>query len=345
MPVHQRKGSPFWWYDFTLNGVRHRGSTKKEGKREAVAAEREERARLTAQTKHVESWRIREVLGTYWEEKLQHGNTAGGQEQMLFNISDLLGPDTPLEKIDTLSIVAFIAKRRGKLIGKANPTPIQRNTVNRDLATIKAAFNHAHKVHGKMLPNISWKELAVPEPPHRIRFLSRDEFDALIAAAHPDIRPIIRFAVATGLRKTNVLDLDWSEISLGNGLVSVKVKGGKAHSVKLTRPLRADLARTPPKDRKGKVFETLNFRKRWQAAVKDAGLVNVRFHDLRHTSASWARQAGADLADIRDHLGHSNMNVTMRYAHVKPEEHVTAADRISEVLWAQSMTQKTEKAS
>jgi integrase len=53
---------------------------------------------------------------------------------------------------------------------------------------------------------------------------------------------------------------------------------------------------------------------------------------LRHTFASWARQAGADLADIKEGLNHSNINMTLRYAHIKPDETITAADRVSERL-------------
>jgi hypothetical protein len=66
------------------------------------------------------------------------------------------------------------------------------------------------------------------------------------------------------------------------------------------------------------VFDWTNFRKRWEAAVKAAGLVDFHFHDLRHTFASWARMNRADLADISEALDHSTVAVTMRYAHIKP---------------------------
>ena len=86
-----------------------------------------------------------------------------------------------------------------------------------------------------------------------------------------------------------------------------------------------------------------NFRSRWQRAVKAAELVDFRFHDLRHTFASWARMAGADLADICEALGHSDISVTMRHAHIEPIEHRTAFDRFSEGVWAQSETQTAMK--
>jgi integrase len=77
------------------------------------------------------------------------------------------------------------------------------------------------------------------------------------------------------------------------------------------------------------VFDVTNFRKRWDAAVKAAELEDFRFHDLRHTFASWARMNGADLADIKEALHHSTLNMSLRYAHIKPDEHVTAFDRIA----------------
>lgn len=350
MSVYKRAGSPFFYYSFTIDGVRYRGSTespvgkgKRAAERKADLIRDEIAEQVEIKRKFGADWRIRDVLGAYWNERLKHGNTKGGQEAMVLNLSALLGPDTMLSDVTNVTIIDMIAKRRGQTTGKLNPRLIARNTVNRDLATLKAAFRHAHLIHKKPLPAINWKELMVAEPPNRTRFLSRDEFDRLIAAADPVIVPIIRFAVLVGLRKGNVLNLDWNEVNLGNALVTVKVKGGKGHSVKLTAPLRADLARTDPDKRKGKVFDTTNFRRRFAKAVKDAGLVNFKFHDLRHTSASWARQAGADIADIKEHLGHSSISVTMRYAHIVPEEHVTAADRVSEKLWSQNLSQSRKK--
>jgi integrase len=89
-------------------------------------------------------------------------------------------------------------------------------------------------------------------------------------------------------------------------------------------------------EEKGKVFDTTNFEKRWRAATKAAGLIDFRFHDLRHTFASWARQSGADIADVKDALGHSDISMTMRYAHIRPDAENTAFDKVSAALAAHS---------
>jgi integrase len=194
-------------------------------------------------------------------------------------------------------------------------------------------------MHGQQIPALAWSRIKLPEPPNRIRFLSRDEYAFLLSVCDPELQKLVKMAVATGLRKANLLYLDWREVDLSSSRITVAVKGDHMHSVRLTSEARAALATVT--DRRGKVFDTTNFRRRWQNAVKRAGLENFRFHDLRHTFASWARMSGADLADICEALGHSNISVTMRYAHIEPAQHKTAFDRISEMVWSHSESQST----
>ena len=131
----------------------------------------------------------------------------------------------------------------------------------------------------------------------------------------------------------NILKMEWHQVDLHGGTITVmRTKGMKPGSVQIVAPLRAALARTPAKKRKGPVFDTTNFKRRWMAATKAAALVDFHFHDLRHTFASWARQNGADLADICEALMHSSVGVTMRYAHIRKGEDVTAFDRVASLF-------------
>jgi integrase len=86
------------------------------------------------------------------------------------------------------------------------------------------------------------------------------------------------------------------------------------------------------------VFVRTGFRRRWANATKAARLDDVRFHDLRHTFASWARIAGADLATIKEAMDHSHISVTMRYAHINPQTHRTAFDAAADMLNAAQST-------
>lgn len=214
---------------------------------------------------------------------------------------------------------------------------IQPNGVNRDFAYLAAALRHAQTMHGKQIPSLAWKRIKVAEPPHRTRYLSREEYGRLLERCSPELALIVKIAVATGLRKSNILRMDWREVDLSGGTITVTVKGNKRHSVKMAPALRAALSTLP--HRTGQVLDTRNFRKQWEAAVRDARIENFRFHDLRHTAATWMRMGGADLADICEALGHSDVSVTMRYAHIEPEHHVTAFDRISARVWSQNMAQ------
>lgn len=331
MPVYQRKGSPFWWFSFSVRGVRFRGSTGKTSEREARLVEAEELIKQTGRTRHGDEWRLRDVLGAYWSEHAERTKSADDIFHQFELLYQFLGRDLPISDLTNAMLMDYRAARRGGAIRKNGRKigGVAAQTVNRDLSHLQAAMNWARDVHGKIMPPIAWGRLKVKEAPHRIRFAGADEFAALFAAAAPPIRPILLCAVTTGLRKANILRLEWHQVDLNGSTITLPVtKGGKPHMVKIVPALRAELGRTDPKHRRGKVFDTTNFRKRWHAALTAANMTDFRFHDLRHTFASWARQNGADLADICDALNHSNVSVTMRYAHIKPNSKTTAFDRV-----------------
>lgn len=334
MPVTQREGSPFWQYSFTVNGVRFRGSTGCTSKREAELVEAERRHEAKNRRTHKDPWRLRDCFGAYWNEHAKHKRSGMFVFRKLDALSRIIGKDMLLTEITNASLLDYRARRRGE--------GLQAHTVNRDFACLKAALNHARTMHKQDVPVLEWKRLKAKEPHHRVRFLSQQEYQSLLAVSDPELQRIIRFAVATGLRKDNVLSLDWLEVDLSSARITVTIKGDKLHSIRITPEVRAMLATDT--ERKGRVFDTMNFRRRWTRAVKNAELHDFRFHDLRHTFASWARMAGADLADICEALGHSDISVTMRYAHIEPIEHRTAFDRVSEGVWAQSMSQNARKA-
>lgn len=344
MSVRQREGSPYWWYDFTIGGVRFRGSTGQTHKGKAREVERDEQARAKDGQVQRGDWRLIDALATYWKE---HGSSCDSEATIFHQLAMLrkgLGRDKRISKISNADLLDYRAKRKGGLgveEGKRKPGD---SSVNREIEILRAALRWCHRVHNQPLPKLEWGLVKQAEPPGRIRFLSQEEYEAIMLVAHDDLKPILLCAVATGLRLGNVLRLDWSEVSLSSGWINLKVKGNKMHAARIGGHLRAALARTDPSKRKGRVFVTTNFRKRWKAALVDAGISDTRFHDLRHTFASWARQSGADIADVKEALGHSTVEMTMRYAHIKPDEHLTAFDRVSERLAAQSTAQSARKA-
>ncbi len=334
MSLYRREGSPFWWFDFTVGGVRFRGSSGEEGKREAREAERKAIAAAKEAGAKRGRWKLRHALGAYWSDHAERLRSSATISHQLEKLSEYLGPNILLTAITPAMLTLY--HRRRVLDG------LKEHSVNREIVILRAALQHAQSIHGQQMPDIQWAKVRKPEPPGRTRFLSREEYDALMRAAHEGLRPIILCAVTTGLREGNILEMDWQQVKLGERLIQMRVKGNKEHAVRITPALLAALSTMPL--REGLVFDRTNFRRRWASALKRSGLVDLKFHDLRHTFASWARQAGADIADVCEALGHSDISMTMRYAHIKPDAHDTAFDRVSAAMMAQSTSQVERKA-
>lgn len=338
MPVRKREGSPFLWYSFTVGGRRFRGSTGKTSKREAEEVERD-KYQLAKQVATTDTdWNLLTVLNVYWNEQASHKASADGIFLHLADLQRILGKDKRTSQLTNGDLMDYRAKRRGEKRRGKYPAA---NSINREFAYLRAAYEHCARIHHQPMPRIDWKALRAKEPPGRKRFLSVDEYERLMKVAPKSLREIILCAVSTGLRKENILALDWDQVKLDRRVIHARIKGNKEHTVRITPALMAALSAMP--DKTGKVFGRTNFRRRWEGALTEAKIADFRFHDLRHTFASWARQSGADLADICEALDHSSLTMTMRYSHIKPDEHTTAFDRVSKMILAQSRAQSPKK--
>jgi integrase len=341
MRIYKRPKSAHWWYDFTFECNRVRKSSGKLTKREAAIVADDHLHRLRNGAASIETgWQLTHALGSYWSEV---GNTKASAPSIwryFERLSDIIGPAKLISEISNADIMEYRAHRRGQ-------DGVKPHTVNRDIDMLRAALFHARDIHGQQVPNLAWKKVKVPEAPHRVRFLSAEEYLTLLDCAHHNLRPIILCAVATGLRRENILELKWSQIDLASAIITVPVtKNGDPLQLRITgeflqllstmnahRSANAiALGRIP--NREDAIFDRTGFRRRWASAVKKANLKNIRFHDLRHTFASWARIAGADLATIMEAMGHSNISVTMRYAHINPATHRTAFDAAADMIRA-----------
>lgn len=335
MSLYRREGSPFWWYDFTIDHQRFRGSTGEEGKRAALKVEDDHKQAARKAGRRPKEWTMHRLCDTYYNEAGQHRRSKETILHQLGKLEDYIGKDRKLAAVTNATIMDYRAKRRGD--------GLQQHSVNREIVILRAAMRHVQKMHGAPIPSLAWKDLRTVEPVGRTRYLTYEEWDRLLAAADHRLKPILICAVFTGMRKGNILDLDWRQVKLAHRRIDMQVKGNKNHQVRIPPQLLAALSTTSVDERIGKVFDTTNFEKRWRAAVKAAGLDDLRFHDLRHTFASWARQNGADIADVKDALGHSDISMTMRYAHIKPDAADTAFDRVSQALTAHSASQRLQK--
>ena len=175
------------------------------------------------------------------------------------------------------------------------------------------------------------------EPKKRIRFLTRIEADRLIRELPEHLASMARFALATGLRMNNVVRLTWTQVNVEQRLAWIhpdQSKTGNAIGV----PLNSD-AIGVLQSQYGKHQEyvfTYDGRPvmrasthAWYKACKRAGIENFRWHDLRHTWASWHAQEGTPLSVLQEMGGWSTYEMVKRYAHLTAGHLVEHAERIT----------------
>ena len=177
----------------------------------------------------------------------------------------------------------------------------------------------------------------LPEPDARWRYLSAEELPALLQAAEarsPVLHAAIVVAIATGVRKGELLRLRWSDVDFERQCVSVLItKNGQPRSVHLPASAVAALQglKAAPVVSPAHVFLSASGKpmtwqaldKLWRGARTAAGLKDFRWHDLRHSCASYLAQAGASLLEIGGVLGHRSAAVTLKYAHLQQGAAVT----------------------
>lgn len=168
----------------------------------------------------------------------------------------------------------------------------------------------------------------------RVRHL--EPFPSLMGKAYADyLEPIVLLALNTGMRRGEILGLEWSEVDLKKRNVTVKGEGAKSGSTRHI-PLNDEGfsvldAWKKQTSGKGIVFPSPvtgermgNIKKSWGSVIKKAGVKGFRFHDLRHTFASKLVMATVDLNTVRELLGHASIDMTLRYAHLAPEHKAAA---------------------
>ena len=168
---------------------------------------------------------------------------------------------------------------------------------------------------------------SLPEARPRTRFLSRDEFKRLLSASAPHLRPLIGMAVETGMRLEELLSLKWEQVDLDRREVRLTVtKSSQPRVIPLSDRAVATGVASPCIAGSPYVFTNPGTRQRYRnlrhsfrKACSNAGISDFRWHDLRHTFASWHVQSGTDLYRVSRMLGHSTLEMSARYAHPATE--------------------------
>ena len=149
-------------------------------------------------------------------------------------------------------------------------------------------------------------------------------------------------AVNTGMRREEIRTLKWRDVDFQRGFVTLyRTKNGEIRNVPLNRTAKETIMAIPKHANSPFIFcnsdgNLYNFRASFMTAMKNAEIKDFRFHDLRHTAASYLAMAGIDLNTIRDILGHKSLGMVLRYAHLSMSHQMNAVsvlDRQMDTFW------------
>ena len=191
----------------------------------------------------------------------------------------------------------------------------------------------------------------------RERYLSVDELRALKTALDGKmhrqdhrainrtfyrLRLLVLIALTTGMRMAEIFALTWGDVLYREGLIAVraKLKGGKIRYVPMTPELAAEIQRFPAVIGEDRIFppkhgakgERQRVEGSFETVLDLAGIVDFRFHDLRHSFGSWYMMNGGDLYALAKTLGHSNIKMTERYAKLG-RNHITKTGNTAREMW------------
>jgi integrase len=349
MRLYQRGKRGTWWVDLgDVAGQRARRST---GTSDPQAAKE------YAATLARDLWRVRRLGETptvTWDAAVvawldDHGNARRSVEEikrvLRWLTQHLRGK--PLASI-TDGVVRDLARaRRADAVNRRAiatalqagrkppaPKPPSGATVNRHMAQLSAVLHYAQR-RGWLaaLPPIT----KAPEPAKRVAWLTQAQASTLLDELPDHLRAMAAFALATGLRESNIRLLTWQQVDLARAVAwfeAHEMKAGKPHTVPLNQAALAVLAGQRGKHRRwafpvtrwvangdgqhhqadeptGKISSAA-----WRKACTRAGVAWLRFHDLRHTWASWHVQAGTPLPVLQELGGWASLAMVQRYAHL-----------------------------
>ncbi|MGS2724781.1 tyrosine-type recombinase/integrase [Porticoccus sp. GXU_MW_L64] len=323
------KRGNIWWVKFTApNGQFIRRSTKTSDKR--LAQEFHDQLRS-------ESWRVA-YLGdkprvTWQEAVVRWTSEKEGCKRSLDKdllIFKWLHPYLGSFYLDEISRELIAAITQAKLAEGVKPS-----TVNRHLALLRAVLRCAER-EWECIDKAPYIRF-LSEPKRRVRWLRRSEADKVLSELPEHLAEMMRFTLATGLREKNVTQLKWSQVDAHRQCAWIhpdEAKGKQAIAVPLNQDAIDVLTRQEGKNStyvftyKGKAVWRAN-NHAWRKALKRAGVNDFRWHDLRHTWASWHIQAGTPLHVLQELGGWSDASMVRKYAHLSASHLTAYADKLA----------------
>lgn len=345
MPVENRgtPKSPRWRYAFTIRGVRYRAAIP-----EARTKYEAEQAELEAK-KAVFEGRYGRPSGTqdflrFVEEIYQpwiRANNRSWNTSARYTLPALCDwfEGKTFGQISPLLIEKFKRERRSSITKRG--TPRKPATVNRELQLLSTIFSLAIR-HKVAATNPCQEVDLLPENNRRTRYLLDEEEPRLmnvLTGKRAHLRPLILVAIGTGMRRGDQLNLRWENVDFQRNVIYVpNSKTGKDYPVPMNKVVRNSLLELRREGRSaeyvfinpetGKPYADL--KKAFGTACRLAGIVGLRWHDLRHTFGTRVAESGCSEATIADMMGHSDPATTRRYTHATDRAKQAAVEAVSE---------------
>jgi integrase len=327
MSLFKRKDSPYWWVKFVHGGKRIQQSSGTADKAKAREYHDKLKASLWDQErlgiKPRRTWQ--EAVVRYLQEMSHKASHHADRSHLVWADKYLGG--MALDGINRDVLDRILSARQSD--GVAN------STVNRTMEVIRAVLRKAAN-EWEWLDRVPRVRM-LQEPKRRVRWLTRDEADRLIAALPGHLAAMVRFSLETGLRRANVTGLEWSQVDLARRTAWIhpdQAKARKAIAVPLSAAavvvIREQLGKHSAHvfSYRGHPVRQVN-TKAWRAGLQRVGIENFRWHDLRHTWASWHAQAGTPLHVLQELGGWECVEMVRKYAHLSTAHLTEYVDRVS----------------
>ncbi|MCB2210474.1 site-specific integrase [bacterium] len=247
-----------------------------------------------------------------------------------------------------------LLKRTGGRVKDAKGRPVSEEgasnaTVNRYLAALSHVFTIASKEWQWVYDNPVLRVSRLKEPRGRVRYLKDGEQERLLeackASKNPDLYPAVLLALSTGARRMEIWGVRWEQVDFEQELIVLHdtknqerrvlpIKGRALEMLRersRVRSLETDLVFPSRKDPK----KPMDFRAPWEKALKQAEIENFRWHDLRHSCASYLAMSGATPGEIAAVLGHKTLQMVKRYAHIGEAHTASVVERMNKRFMAE----------
>lgn len=314
----QLRGKTYWIFA-QINGVRIRESLKTSDPKEAARLYDERRAALwKAKVLKIKPKKTFKQACDRWLAERGHKKSISDDKDKIEYFLPKLGG----------ALLSHIDRDR---LEECLPQDVTPATRNRYRAFLRSVLRAAEREWDwlERAPSLRTEQ----EPRRRVAFLTHAQADVLIASLPEKYRMPVRFALLTGLRRSNVFGLTWENVDLDRGVAIVhgdEAKAGERILVPLNAQARELLA-SMPEPRVGRVWGDMTrvWANTWESACKRAGVPGFRFHDLRHTWASWHAMAGTPLSVLQELGGWHSPQMVQKYSHLSPEHLAAAAERVT----------------